>query len=102
MNPFIKTVAFITLLSSVFTAKGQQEVVSLSLQQALDYAVENRIELKNSVLQEKLAENQVQQAYSTLYPKLTGYLDARDNFQLQTQFVPNFTNLASNERIPIR
>lgn len=60
----------------------------LSLNEALQYALQNRRDLKIEHLNVQIAENEVKKVNSKNLPQLTSDLDVRYNTQLQTNVLP--------------
>lgn len=83
MKKIILTILFLQTIGSFAQSK-----LELSLNEAMDYALKNRPDLKNAHLKEDLAENEEQKLYSLIFPKVTTSFDLRDNTQLQTNIIP--------------
>lgn len=75
---------FITLLSSVAYAQNQK----ISLADAIQIGLQNRIELKNQQLLIQLAESENDKIKAKWNPQVTASGDARINTQLQQNILP--------------
>lgn len=83
-----KLLLLISTLLLVYTASAQTQPVVLTLDQAVDYAMQNRPDLKIATVQEKIAQNQTDIAKTALLPRVNGTVDGRDNLRLPTSMFP--------------
>ena len=78
---------FLTLL---FTAgfSFSQNNNSFSLQQAIDYAMQNQVNVQNSILDEQIAQNKVKEILGLSFPQISGNIDAKDFLEIPTSVIP--------------
>ncbi len=69
-------------------AQDAPQNLSLTLQQAMETAMTNRYDLKNQILQNRIAENEVSKYNAKNLPQVTATFDMRYNSQLQTNILP--------------
>ncbi|MEJ8757770.1 TolC family protein [Pontibacter sp. H259] len=79
-------VAALTLLG--FTGAQAQEAKQLSLQQSIDFALQNRADLKATQNQEKAADARVGEIRAMGLPQIDASLDVGNNFVPQKGFLP--------------
>jgi outer membrane protein len=78
----------IALLSLSFLGNAQQERLKLSLQDAINLGLKNRIELQTQRLNIRLSENTLKQNQNQWLPTLEGSGNIRYNTQLQESVLP--------------
>src|SRR4051812_48310204 len=61
------TLSFLALFTMLFTAEAQQKI---TLQQAVDMALKNNLQIKQAQLSEALSDESVKQSRLALYPTL--------------------------------
>lgn len=84
---------FSLVLSGVegFINKTQaQETLNYSIQQCIDYAIQNNVNAKNARLDEKEAKADVKAITGTGLPQVNLEADFNHNFEVPTQFLPDF------------
>ena len=84
----IKIIYIITLILSSFLSHAQQEPLKLSLQEAIDLGLKNRVEIQTRRLNIRLAENAVQRNKDQWLPTVEGSGNVRYNTQLQESVLP--------------
>jgi outer membrane protein len=93
------TVLLIGLISTTYT----QQIYKLSLQEAIDYAMQNNYDVIYSEKNIEAAKQQMKAATATGLPQLSGSLNYTDNIAIPTVLLPGaFTNPPSQEDIPIQ
>lgn len=80
-----KIVALLLLLSNMVFA---QQVHEFSLQQALDYAQKNNVQVKNALLDVQLQEQVNREVTGSAYPQISGRAGITDNIKLPKLFFP--------------
>ena len=73
--------------SIVLIISAQAQEYKLSLSEAIDLGLKNKIALKNQQLSVNLAENEEAKTRTKNLPQVTASFDARVNTQLQTQVI---------------
>lgn len=66
-----------------------------SVQQAVDYALKNNVNVKNALLQVKIQEQQNKQFTAAAYPHINASLGTTYNPNVATQVIPNFISPAT-------
>lgn len=80
---------FIVGLVFIFTATvGAQEVYQFSLQEAIDYAMDNNYEVIYSEKNIEAAKQQMNEATAFGLPQISGSVDYTDNIALPTSVIP--------------
>jgi outer membrane protein len=77
------------LLQIVFNGVQAQNVVELTLEETLRYALENNVEAKNAQLETLIARATVIERRSQGLPQISANLDFTHNAAIPIQFVPN-------------
>ena len=81
----------ITLIMLLFVlATNAQEVKQMSLDEAIDYAMEHNPTVVNAQLGVEIAKGRVSENIATGMPQVSGSIDISDNFELPTSFLPDF------------
>ncbi|MFD3001330.1 TolC family protein [Pontibacter toksunensis] len=78
--------AFLMLWGSFYT--NGQAVAPFSLQQSIDYALQNRASLQATRNEQRIAKAQVGEIRAMGLPQINGSLDVGDNFIQQQSFLP--------------
>lgn len=74
------------------TGSKRQE---LSVQQAIDYALKNNVQVKNALLDVQKQEQVNREVTSRAYPSINGNLNTTYNPNVATQVIPNFISPAT-------
>jgi outer membrane protein TolC len=92
---------------AVAVAHGQEQIVQISLQQAIEMAKSKNYTLENARLDQKLAEKKVAEIRAVGLPQINAAGSFVDNIDIPTQVLPNFlkptlvaANPASASAIP--
>jgi outer membrane protein TolC len=85
MNPIRKLLPFLLLLSSV-TGYAQRNPDSFDLNQCIQYAYSNSPLLKQSLLDQEIAEHGIKSQLSAWYPQIGFNYNLQHTFQLQSGF----------------
>lgn len=86
----INSIALVVVLSSIMRPALAQEKHALTVQQAVDYARKNSVQVKNMLLDVKLQEETNRQVTANAYPQLSGRLGTTYNPNIAVQSFPNF------------
>ncbi|MEQ8926282.1 MAG: TolC family protein [Fulvivirga sp.] len=86
------TITVFALVLSTFNIRAQNknEVMNLSLQECIDYALANNATIKNAKLDREIADRQVKQTIADGLPQINGNIDLAYNFNIQTTPIPDF------------
>lgn len=85
-NYFSLLLAFFTLTGSVYAQGGTPQ--SFSLQESINYALQNRASLAATRNEERIAKAKVGEIRAMGLPQINGSLDVGDNFVQQQSFLP--------------
>ena len=85
MNKIV-LLAFVAMFGSGYAQTDGEG--TYSLQQCLDYALENHTSVKNAKLDFESSEAKVKETVSIGLPQVNGKVDLIDNLKVQSQFVP--------------
>ena len=88
--------------SIVLIISAQAQEYKLSLSEAIETGLKNKIALKNQLLTVNLAENEEAKSRTKNLPQVTASFDARVNTQLQTQVISPEATGGSATSDPIR
>lgn len=78
----------VALLLAWSAGYAQQQAMPLSLQESINYALQNRASLQATRNEEKIAKAQVGEIRATGLPQIDATLDAGNNFVQQQNFLP--------------
>lgn len=71
-------------------AQEEEDTLSLTIQQAQDYAMEHNTQVQNSQIDVKIADKEVWETTATGLPQLSASGSYTNNLSLATQLFPNF------------
>jgi len=89
MQRLNKIIAWIGLTALALPAMAQEKH-AFSIQQALDYAKKNNVQVKNALLGIQLQQQQNREITAAAYPQINGSIGATYNPYVATQVLPNF------------
>jgi len=89
MQRLNKIIAWIGLTALALPAMAQEKH-AFSIQQALDYAKKNNVQVKNALLGIQLQQQQNREITAAAYPQISGSIGATYNPYVATQVLPNF------------
>ena len=78
----------ILLLLVAFKLQAQDSTYHFTLQQAIDFAYQNQTNVKNALLDEKIAKQKVNELKGLGTPQISGTADFTDYLELPTSFIP--------------
>lgn len=85
----------IGLMNVQAQTKQEAEIHIFSLQQALDYAREHNVQVKNALLDIRIQEQTNREFTGAAYPQISGNIAATYNPNVATQVIPNFISPAT-------
>ncbi len=86
----LKPILLALLIGTSMATMAQTESSTMSLQQAVDYALKNNPSLKNADIDIEIAKKQVLETASLGLPQISGQVDYTGQPQIGTTVVPNF------------
>ena len=91
LNPAsIHKIAVMLVFTSIMRPALAQEKHAFTVQQAVDYAKKNSVQVKNLLLDVQLQEETNKQVTSNAYPQLSGRIGTTYNPNIAVQSFPNF------------
>ena len=81
------TTLLLVFVTQFVAAQGDN---NFSLQECIDYALQNNADLKNRASDREIAERQVKQTIADGLPQINGNVDLSYNFKIQTTPIPDF------------
>ncbi len=82
------TMAFLSLI--LFGQESVKDTVYFSLQEAMDYAIENNLNAENARLEVDIADQRVWEAASSGLPQVSASVNYNYNINLATTLIPDF------------
>lgn len=79
-----------------------QDIRQLSLQQAIDYALDHNPVIVNAKLAEEISNGKVSETIATGMPQINGGIDIANNFELPTSFLPGEIVGSPEPEVPIQ
>ena len=89
MNLKIKLVGLLLLLCNTMYAQTNT-TFEFSLQQAIDYAMQNQNAVKNAKLDKQISEQKIKETIAIGLPQVNGKATAQKFLDIPTQVIPNF------------
>lgn len=79
----------LTMMAATAFAQGEEEVQSdaFSLDEALEYAMENNLNIRNTTLEESIAKTEIGDIRATGLPQINVNVDMNYNYELRKTFV---------------
>lgn len=98
---------YITIVISVligFSVISAQEnsVKQFSLEEAVDYAVQNNYDAVNAKLSIDAAKAQLREIVATGFPQISGSVEYNNMFEIPTQLIPDFISGNYDQYIPVK
>ncbi len=84
----LRIVCLLLILASGATAENRDSLYRFSVKEAIDYSLENQKDVKNSVLDTRIADAQVKEIVGMGLPQLNGSVDIKDFFEIPTNLIP--------------
>lgn len=91
----INSIALMVVLSSIIQPAISQEKHAFTVQQAVEYAKKNSVQVKNMLIDVKLQQEVNRQVTANAYPQLSGRIGATYNPNIAVQSFPDFISLAT-------
>ena len=85
---FTSTMAFLTMVA--FGQQTVQDTAYFSLQEAMDYAIENNLNAENARLEVDIADQRVWETASSGLPQVNASVNYNYNINLATTLIPDF------------
>lgn len=82
--------SLLLLLATVFVLQAQDSTYRFSLQQAIDYAYKNQVNVKNAIFDEKIAKQKVNEFTGLGTPQISGEASLTKYIEIPTTFLPDF------------
>ena len=92
---------FAFILICIFCSWGYTQEHSFSLEDCIDYALENSPAIETAGMDVGIAQAQVNEILAMGLPQLTGQITGQWNYQLQTFLLPSFTNPGETEEVSL-
>jgi outer membrane protein len=77
-----------TIAGPVFSQNNSATSFSFSLQQAIDYAMQNQTKVQNAMYDEQIAQNKVKEIRGIGLPQINGSFDVKDFLDIPTTIIP--------------
>ncbi|MDA0195407.1 MAG: TolC family protein [Bacteroidetes bacterium] len=87
MNPLFRTGFLLLCLTIAITNSSAQEVLKFSLKEAVAYALENNVMVKNAKLDHQASDNEVGEYLAIGLPQVNASVGLNDNFIIQKSIV---------------
>lgn len=86
-----------------FAQKSDTTSVSMTVQQAIDYAMKNQSRVQNAELDEQIARHKAQEILGLGFPQINGSLDVKDFLEIPTSLIPGqFFGGPAGSYIPVK
>jgi outer membrane protein TolC len=93
----------LTVSSIAFSQTSDSASFSFSLQQAIDYAMQNQKDVKNAILEEQIAKQKVNEITGLGLPQISTSFDLKDFVEIPTSLIPaEFFGGAPGTFIPVK
>lgn len=106
MKQFILQLLIYNLVFTFFCSSQQSSNSAnyhFSLQQAVDYALQNQSQVQNAGLDEKIARNQMKEIRAMGLPQVSGSFDVHDFLDIPTSLIPGeFFGAPAGTYIPVK
>ncbi len=97
-----KKLLFTLGLSFIALFAFAQEAQQMSLEQAVEYALEHNPEVVNAKLAEQISDGKVSETIATGMPQINGGVDIANNFELPTSFLPGEIVGSPEPEVPVQ
>ncbi|MCS7004205.1 MAG: TolC family protein [Cytophagales bacterium] len=87
MKP-ITLIVFYTAIASILTKHVFAQNQQFSLQQAIEYAVQNHSSVQNAKLDQQSARGRVGEVRAMGLPQVNAFVNITDNYKIMSQFIP--------------
>lgn len=88
MKKIVLIIGFGIISINSFAQTDSSEKFSFSVQQAIDYAMENQSNIKNAVIDEEIAHQKVNEIFGLGLPQINSSFDTKDFVEIPTSVVP--------------
>ena len=97
-----KSIITLSLTLFAMLATMAQDVRQLSLEQAIEYALEHNPSVVNAKFDQDIADGKVSETFASGMPQINGGLDLSNNFELPTSFLPGEIVGMPGEEVPVQ
>lgn len=97
-----KIIFTLSLSLLIILTSTAQDVKQLSLEQAIEYALEHNPSVINAKLAGDMADGKVSETIATGMPQINGGIDLTNNFELPTSFLPGEIVGSPEPEVPIQ
>lgn len=94
MKKIVLTIGIAIIALNSFSQEAAAENFSFSIQQAVDYALENQSSIKNAVIDEEIANQKVNEIFGLGLPQINSSFDLKGFNEIPTTVIPNFVTPA--------
>src|SRR5674476_275603 len=88
MKKIILTIGIGIAVLNSFGQKTESTSFSFSVQEAIDYAMQNENSIKNAVLDEAIAKQKVNEIMGMGFPQINSSFDVKDFFAIPASLIP--------------
>ncbi len=88
MKKALLIIGFGVIATSSFAQAKDSASFSFSIQQAIDYALQNQHEIKNAMLDEEIARKKVNEIMGMGLPQINASFDLKDFLEIPTSLIP--------------
>lgn len=88
MKKIVITIGIGIAMLNSFAQKKDSSSFSFSVQQAIDYAMQNENSIKNAMLDEAIAHKKVNEVMGMGFPQIGSSLDTKDFLEIPTSLIP--------------
>lgn len=85
----VLTLLFFVSVTAVMAQQATTQTMTLSLQDAITYGLQNNVDVKNAIIDERMAQSTVKEVKSQGLPQITGNISITDNTKLPVFIFPN-------------
>lgn len=89
MKKIIMVIGLGMAASGAFAQAKDGAAYSFSLQQAIDYAMQNQVNVKNAMIDESIAHGKVNEIMGAGLPQINASFDFKDFLEIPTTVIPN-------------
>lgn len=88
MKKIIIAIGIVSFILPSYSQTKESNSYAFSLQQAIDYAMQNQNNVKNAVLEEQIAKAKVKEITGMGLPQINGSFDLKDFLEIPTSLIP--------------
>lgn len=80
--------AFLIFASTIIQSHAQGQIYHLTLEECVEFAVDNHVSVRNAVLERESAKFRIKELTSTGFPQVDANFSVNNNFKIPTTFIP--------------